>query len=87
MVKRFPSNAGAVGLLPGQGAKSAYALCAPHDPPPEKKEKEQHPTPYKQKNKAESTLTNSIKTLKMAHIKKNLKQKEQKSLLSFVEVK
>ena len=75
MVKRFPSNAGAVGLLPGQGAKSAYALCAPHDTPHEKKEKEQHPTPYKQKNKAESTLNshNCIPekfTVFLNHVKK-----------------
>ena len=51
MVKRFPSNAGAVGLLPGQGAKSAYALCAPHDPPPKKRKKNNtlHPTNKKTK--------------------------------------
>ena len=75
MVKRFPSNAGAVGLLPGQGAKSAHALGAPHAPPPRKKGK--RTTPYTLQTKKQSrvnTVTNSIKTLKMAHIKKSLKK-------------
>ena len=30
VVKTLPSNAGAVGLIPGQGAKSLHASCTKH---------------------------------------------------------
>ena len=58
-VQWLPSNAGAVGLIPGWGAKARYALGP------------------KNQNRS-SILTNSVKTLKMVHIKitfkKNLNQ-------------
>ena len=51
MVETSPSNAGGVGLIPGQGAKISHALW-----------------PKKQNVKQNSVVTNSIKSLKMAHI-------------------
>ena len=57
VVKTLPSNAGGVGSIPGQGAKNLTCLVA---------RKPKH------KNRS-NTVTNSIKTLKMVHIKKKKK--------------
>ena len=58
MVKTFPSSAGGVGSIPGQRAKIPQAL-----------------KPKIQKSIIDrcNTVTNSIKTLKMVHIKKKKK--------------
>ena len=56
MVKTSPSNAGGAGLIPGQGAKIPHGL----------QPKNQN---VKQKQYCNK---NSIETLKMVHIKKNL---------------
>ena len=57
MVKTSPSNAGGVGLIPGQGAKIPTTCLSAK----------------KSKQNRNNTVTNSIKTLKMVHIKKKLK--------------
>ena len=59
LVKTSLSSSGGVGLIPGQGAKISDASC----PPPSKK---------KPKGNRSSIVANSIKTLKIVHIK-NLK--------------
>ena len=53
MIKTLPSNAGDVGLIPGQGAKIPHASW---------------PKKAKHKNRS-NTVTNSIKTLKVVHTK------------------
>ena len=58
VVKTSPSNAGGVGLIPGQEAKIPYALW------PKKQN-------IKQKQYCKK---NSVKTLKMVHIKKKKKK-------------
>ena len=60
MVKTLPSKAGGMGSIPGGGPKMPHALG-----------------PKKPKTQNRSNIvTNSIKTLKMVHIKKkNLKKK------------
>ena len=59
MVETLPSRAEGAGLVPAQGAKILNASQ------PKNKHK---------KKKRNNTVTNSIKTLKMVHIKKNLKK-------------
>ena len=54
MGETSPSKAGGVGLIPGQGAKT------PHAPQPKNQNI----------NNRSNNVTNSIKTLKMGHIKK-----------------
>ena len=63
VVKTSPSNAEGMGSIPGQGAKIPYAS-----------------QPKNQNiNNRSSTVTSSIKTLKLVHIKtKNLKTNKQK---------
>ena len=56
VVKTSPSNAGSAGSIPGWGAKIPHAL---------------QPKNQKTENRS-SIVTNSIKTLKMVHIKKNI---------------
>ena len=59
VVKTLPSNAGGAGSIPGQGAKITYASG-----------------PKNQNIKERSSIvTNSIKTLKMVHIKKKIFKK------------
>ena len=59
--KALPSNAGGVGLIPDQGAKIPHALRPKHQ---------------NIKHCYSNIVTNSIKTLKMVHIKKkNLEKK------------
>ena len=58
LAKTSPSDAEGVGLIPGQGAKISDASC----PPPSKKKKP--------KGNRSSIVANSIKTLKIVHIKK-----------------
>ena len=59
VVKILPSNAGGAGLIPGQGAKIPHALW-----------------PKNQNIKNRSNIVrNSIKTLKMVHIKKKILKK------------
>ena len=60
MVNSALSNAGGVGLIPGQGVKIPHALGAKKNP----------------KHKTINVVTNSIKTLEMVHIKINLKKKK-----------
>ena len=62
MVKTLPSNAGVVGSGPGWGAKIPQALHA--------KSQNIHQKQYQNK-------TNSIKTLKVVHIKKQNKKTSQ----------
>ena len=57
MVKTAPSNAGAVGVIPGQGTK------IPHASWPKKQNI----------NNSSNIVTNSRKTLKMVHITKIFK--------------
>ena len=58
MVKILPSKAGGVSLIPGQGAKI----------PPASQPKDQNI------NSSSNIVTNSLKTLKMVHIKKKKKK-------------
>ena len=60
VVKTSPSKAGGVSLIPGQGAKIP-------DGKPKKKNNNNKP----QTENTNSIVTNSIRTLKMVHIKKN----------------
>ena len=62
MVKATPSNAGAAGLIPGQGAKIPYGLWLKKN---------------KTKNR-KNIITSSIKTLKIVHIKNRQKKAERK---------
>ena len=58
-------------MIPGQGTK------IPHAPPPKKKKN------LKKKKRRSNTVTNSINTLKMIHIKKKvLKKKKLERLVS-----
>ena len=57
-VKTSPSNAEGVGFIPDWGAK----IHMPHG----------QKTKKKKKKRRNNFVTNSIKTLKMVHIKKNL---------------
>ena len=59
VVKTSPSNAGGTGLIPGWGAKIPHAL---------------QPKNQNIKNKS-NIVTNSMKTLKMVHIKKIFKKR------------
>ena len=61
MVESWPSKAGVLGSIPGQGAKSPYASCSP---PPQKNPK----------HKGSNIVTNSVKTQNDPH-KKKTKQK------------
>ena len=65
VVKISPSNAGGVGSILGLGAKIPHASWT-------KK------TKTLKKKKRWDNVTNSIKTLKMVHIKKKKKEKEKK---------
>ena len=60
VVKTLPSNAGSVSSIPGLEAKIPYGS-------PKKKKKKKKHTHIKTRN---NIVTNSIKTLKMVHIKK-----------------
>ena len=67
MFKTLPSNAGAMGSIPGQGAKM----------------------PFRQKKKTNTQnrsniVTNSIKTLKMVHIKKKILKKNRKAVPTII---
>ena len=60
MVRTVSSNAGGAGLTRGQGAKFSHCLMV-----------------KKTKHKTDPILlTNSVKTLKIVHIKKNLKEEK-----------
>ena len=59
VVKTLPSNAGGVGSIPGQGAKIPHVSWSKNQ---------------SIKNRS-NIVTNSIKTLKMVHIKKKKKKK------------
>ena len=63
MVKTLPSNAGGAGSILGWGAKIPHAL---------------RPKKPKHKKNRSNIVTNSIKTLKMVHIKKYYKKKTKK---------
>ena len=65
MVKTSPCNAGGVGSIPGRGAKIPHASLT------KKKKKNQNI------NNRNNTVTNSVETLKMTHIQKSLKNKNQ----------
>lgn len=58
----LPSNAGGVGWIPHQGAKTLHASL-------------HCPLKRKNINKRSNILTNSVKTFKMVHMQKNLLKK------------
>ena len=61
MVESWPSKAGVLGSIPGQGAKSPYASW------PKKQNKQT-------KHKGSNIVTNSVKTSKMIHMKTKQKR-------------
>ena len=65
MVKTSPSNAGGMASIPGWGAKILHDLWP----------KQQNLI----KKKRSNIVTNSIKTLKIVHIKEILKKKKRRS--------
>ena len=66
MVMTSPSNAGGMSLIPGQGAKILDGIFFGLVAPPKKKNNNKPKTENRN-----SIVTNSIKTLKMVHIKKS----------------
>ena len=66
VTESLPSSSGDAGSIPGQGAEIPLACC--------QKKKKKKPKPFN------NIITNSMKTVKMVHIKKILKKK---MILSF----
>ena len=67
VVKTLPSSAGVAGLIPGQGAKISPAFW------PKKKKKK------KTQIHRNNVVTNSIKTVKIAHFQKKMFENENKN--------
>ena len=67
MVKISRSSAGGAGLIPGQGTKIPHASWSK----------------YQNRNNRSNTVTNSLKTFKLVHVKK----KKNKKLLKEIFVK
>ena len=63
VVKTSPSNVGSAGSIPGWGAKIPHAL---------------RPKYQKNPQNRSNIVTNSIKTLKMVHVKNKKKSKKEK---------
>ena len=72
MVETSPSSSGGESSIPPQEARIPYAL-------PSKKKKKKQTI----KNLRNDIVTNSIKTLKMVHIKKKKKKKKLKEKLKY----